>query len=261
MDLSLLSVNTIIAFLLVLFRIAGMIVSAPLFNMHNIPSQAKVGFAVTMALILFPLHSGHLVVPKDLIQFSLMAVQETIIGILIGYTANLIFMALQIAGELISMQIGLSISNLLDPITGTQSAVVGQFFFYLAALLFLSLNIHHALIIGVDRSFNWIPLGHFFGEGHLTGALVADRFIRLTGDMFLMSLMIAAPLMGLMLTLEISLSFVAKVMPQMNIFVVGLPLKIGVGLIVMMISLPYVGNLLGDHYANLVKVLLGLYKT
>lgn len=261
MDLSLLTMNTIIAFLLVLFRIAGMLVSAPLFNMRNIPTQLKVGFAVGIALILFPLHSGDLVLPKDLIQFSLLAVQETIIGILIGFTANLVFIALQVAGEFFSMQMGLSIANLLDPVTNVQSAVVGQFFFYFAALLFLNLNIHHALIVGVDRSFNAIPLGHFIGEGNLTGGLMAERFIKLSSDMFLMAMMIGAPLMGMIVLLDIALAFVAKVMPQMNIFIVGLPLKVGGGLLIMLISLPYVSSLLGEHYATLVKVLLGLYKT
>lgn len=261
MDLSLLTLNTVIAFLLVLFRIAGMLVSAPLFNMRNIPAQVKVGFAVAMALILFPLHSAHLVIPKDLIQFSLLVIQESILGILIGFTANLVFIALQVAGEFFSMQMGLSIANLLDPVTNTQSAVVGQFFFYFAALLFLNLNIHHALIAGVDRSFNAIPLGHFIGEGNLTGGLMAERFIKLSSDMFVMAMMISVPLMSILILLEIALSFVAKVMPQMNIFIVGLPVKVGGGLFAMMVSLPYLSSLLGDQYATLIKVLLNLYKT
>lgn len=261
MDLSLLTLNTVIAFLLVLFRIAGMIVSAPLFNMTNIPAQVKVGFAVAIALILFPLHSANLVLPKDLIQFALLAIQETILGILIGFTANLVFVALQVAGEFFSMQMGLSIANMMDPVTHIQSAVVGQFFFYFAALLFLNLNIHHALIVGVDRSFNAIPLGHFIGEGHLIGGLMAERFIRLSGDMFLMALMIAGPLVSIVILLEIALSFVAKVMPQMNIFIIGLPLKVGGGLFAILVGLPYLSTLLGEHYATLVKTLLGLYKT
>lgn len=261
MDLSLLTVNTVVAFLLVLSRIGGMMVSAPLFNMHNIPAQAKIGMAVAFAFILFPLHAANLVVPKDIIQFSLLAIQETIIGILIGFTANLVFIALQMAGEYVSMQMGLSVANILDPVTQTQSPVVGQFFFYFAALLFLSLNIHHGLIAGVDRSFNWIPLGHFIGEGHLTGGVMAERFIKLTSDLFVMSLMIGVPLMGILLATEISLSFVAKVMPQMNIFMVGMPLKVLLGLVAILMGLPYLGSMLGDQYAYLIKVLLGLYKT
>jgi flagellar biosynthetic protein FliR len=90
---------------------------------------------------------------------------------------------------------------------------------------------------------------------------MAERFIKLTGDLFVMSLMIGVPLMGILLATEIALSFVAKVMPQMNIFMVGMPLKVMLGLLAILMGLPYLGSMLGDQYAYLVKVLLGLYKT
>lgn len=261
MDLSLLTMNTIIAFLLVLCRMAGMLVSAPLFNMRSVPPQAKVGLAVATALILFPLHSATLVVPKDLIQFSILAIQESIIGLLIGFTANLVFMGLQMAGEYISMQMGLSSANILDPVTQTQSAMIGQFFFYMGAFLFLSLNIHHALILGVHRSFESIPLGQFIGIGKLTGGLMAERMIRLSGDMFIVTLMVGVPLMGILLVSEIAIGFVAKVMPQMNAFMVAIPLKVALALVLILLCLPYLSMTLGEQYAHLTQVLMGLYKT
>jgi len=261
LDLSLLTVNTVIAFLLVLFRLAGMLVSAPLFNMRAIPMQAKVGLAVTMALLLFPLHTANLALPKDLIQFAAMAIQETILGLLIGYAAGLVFTALQMAGEYMSMQMGLSVANILDPITQTQTPVIGQFFFYLAALVFLTMNIHHGLIAAVDRSFTWLPLGKFIGDpGVMSASLMTERFIKLTGDMFIMALMIGVPVMGILLVTELALSFVAKVMPQMNIFMVAIPMKVALGLLLIMISLPYLSAMLGDQYSNMVQILLGLYK-
>lgn len=261
MDLSLLTMNTIIAFMLVLCRLGGMLVSAPLFNMRNVPAQVKIGLAVATAIILFPLHSAHLVVPKDLIQFSLMAIQESIVGLILGFVANLIFMGLQIAGEYISMQMGLSTANILDPVTQTQSAMIGQFFFYLGGLLFLNLNIHHGLLLGIDRSFDWVPLGHFIGEGKLTGGLMTERLIKLTSDMFIVALMVGVPLMGILLILEVAVGFVAKVMPQMNAFMVAIPLKVALGLVLIIVCMPYLSMTLGDQYAHLVQVLMGLYKT
>jgi flagellar biosynthetic protein FliR len=261
LDLSLLTVNTVIAFLLVLFRISGMLVSAPLLNMPNIPGQAKVGIAFAIAFILFPLHSAALIIPKDLIQFAVLAFQETIIGILLGFTANLTFMALQMAGEYISMQMGLSVAHIIDPITQTQSPLVGQFFFYFAAMMFLDLNIHHALIAGIDRSFTWIPLGHFIGDGKLSAGLMTERFIHLGSGLFVMALTIGVPVMGIMLVMEVALGFVAKVMPQMNVFMVAMPLKIVMGLLVIMLSLPFFSSVLGDQYAHLVRLMLSLYKT
>lgn len=262
MDLSVLTVNTVVAFLLVLFRISGMLVSAPLFNMRAIPPQAKIGLAFAMALIFFPLHMGGLMVPTDLIQFALLAIQETLIGLLLGFTANLMFLAIQMAGEFISVQMGLSVAQVLDPVTQTNSPVMGQFFFYLAAILFLTLNIHHGLIVGIDKSFQWLPLGQFVGgEGALSGGALTVRLMKLTADMFLIALAIGLPVMGILLLSEVALGFVAKVMPQMNVFMVGIPLKVALGLLVIMISLPLVGEVLGHQYANLVQVLLGLYRT
>ncbi len=261
MDLSLLTENTIIAFLLILFRISGMLISAPLFNMPSVPNQVKIGLAFTIALVFFPLHSANLILPHDIFTMSMMVIQETIIGILIGFTASLTFIAIQMAGEFLSTQMGLSVAHMIDPLSHQQSPVVGQFFYYFAASIFLTLNIHHGLIMGLERSFDSLPLGHFIGEGHLTAALMTQRFIQLGSDMFLMALTVGVPVIGIMLCMEIGLSFVAKVMPQMNIFTVAIPAKVMLGLYLVFLSLPYFGDTLGTQYSHLVQVLMGLYKT
>ena len=92
-------------------------------------------------------------------------------------------------------------------------------------------------------------------------AMDRRRFIKLTADMFIMALTIGVPIMGILLVTEIALAFVSKVMPQMNVFMVGIPLKVGLGLLAIMLSLPYLAGILGDQYSRLVQVLLGLYKT
>jgi flagellar biosynthetic protein FliR len=260
-DSNLLNPQAILAFLLILFRVSGLMVTAPLLSMRNIPAMAKVGLAAAFALILFPLHAAHPPEARDLIQFAALALQETAIGLLLGFVANLTFMALQMAGEFMSVQMGLSVAHVLDPITQSQSPLIGQFFFYFAAMLFLGLNIHHGLIAGIERSFTWLPLGHFMGEGRLSAGLMAERCIYLTGEVFVMALSAGIPVMGLLLVMEIALGFVAKVMPQMNVFMVAIPLKVLLGLVVILLSLPAFGDVLGAQYAHLVQVLLSLYKT
>jgi flagellar biosynthesis protein FliR len=258
MDLQLLTISTVITFLLILIRISGMLVSSPVFSGNGIPAQVKVGIAVTLSILLFPLHADapgyH--VPHDLIAFSVMAAQEFVIGLLIGFVAELVFAAIRMSGEYIGVQMGLSVSGVLDPISGTQTPLVGQFYFIFAFLLFLSLNIHHALIVAVDRSFKWVPLG----EGIRNVALLTERFVTLGGEMFVIALLIGVPVMGILLATEAALGFVAKVMPQMNIFIVGLPLKIGLGLLVVLISLPYSAKFFADLYAAMIQHLLGLYQ-
>lgn len=256
-----LTMNTVISFLLVLFRVSGMLVSSPLVSMQSIPQRTKVGLAAVVALLLFPIYGTQLTVPVNLIQFALLVLQESLIGLLLGFTVRLVFASVQMAGEYISLQMGLSIASVIDPITQTQSPVIGQVFFYFAAFLFLSLNIHHALFAAVDRSFHWLPLGHFIGEGRLTAGLMAERMIHLGSEVFVLALMVGVPVMGVLLCTEIALGFVAKVMPQMNIFMVGLPLKVGLGFLLLQSSLPYLERLLGERYAQLVQVLLTLYKS
>ncbi|MEM0951245.1 MAG: flagellar biosynthetic protein FliR [Cyanobacteria bacterium P01_H01_bin.74] len=257
-----LTINNLIAFALVLSRASGILVSTPLLNFRSIPQTHKVGLAVVFSLILFPLYGQSIKIPTDLFAFGALVFQEVAIGLLLGYVVNLVFSAIQMAAEYISLQMGLSIASIMDPITQTQSPVIGQIFFYFAAFTFLSLNIHHGLFLAIDRSFEWIPLGQFFGQADILSAGgLTERMIVLASDIFVMALLVGVPVMGVLLCGEVALGFVAKVMPQMNIFMVAIPLKVGVGFILLLISLPYFGNLLAERYAQLVQVLLGLYKT
>jgi flagellar biosynthesis protein FliR len=242
-DLSLLTVSTVITFMLILFRVSGMLFTAPFFNGRLIPVQLKVGLAFTISLLLFPLHSMSFAIPKDLIQFSVIGAQEIMLGLILGFIADLVFVALQMAGDFISVQIGLSASAIMDPITGSQVQATGQIYFYLGLLLFLSFNAHHLLILAVDHSFNVMPLGHFFDLKTGIGPL-SERVLYLTAEMISLSLLIAAPVMGVMVVTETALAFMSKLLPQMNVFMVALPLKIGIGLSTMAICIPYVAELL-----------------
>ncbi len=258
MDLSLLSIPTILTFVLILTRISGIFVGSPLLGAGGIPRQIKIGMALVIALILFPLHAGAeaFQIPLNLIQFSVLAVQEFAIGVLIGFTAELIFAGVRMSGEYLAVQMGMSISSVLDPMTGIQTPIIGQFYYIFAFLLFLILNVHHALIVALDRSFHWIPLGDGF---HHWGVLT-QKFILMGGEMFVVALLVAMPVMAVLMLTDTAMAFMAKVMPQMNIFIVGLPLKSAVGLLVVMVTLPLLASFLSDQYAELVQRLLGLYK-
>lgn len=259
MDLSLLTVGTVITFLLILIRVSGMMVSAPILSLASMPAYTKIGTAIGLSLLLFPLHMGakEYVVPHDIFPFAAMAGQEFLIGLLIGFAAQLVLTGIQAAGEMISIQMGLSVATVLDPVSQTQNPLIGQFYNLMAILLFLSLNIHHALIAAVHRSFEWIPLGQPFS--HLTGILT-QRFITMGQEMLVLAITFALPVFGVLLVLDIALSFVAKVMPQMNIFVVGMPLKVMCGMALMIASLPFGIHFISDQYAILVQHILGLFK-
>lgn len=242
MDLSLLSVSTVITFLLIMFRVSGMLLTAPFFNGRAMPVQVKVGLAFAISILLFPLHAEKFLLPRDLIEFTIIAAQEIMLGLMLGFVADLIFLALHMAGEFISIQMGLSMSSILDPMTGVQVQAMGQIYFYLGLLIFLSLNVHHLLILAVNHSFDVLPLGHFFDLSKI--GVLSERILLLTGEMLTLSLLVAAPVMGVLLVTEVGLAFMSKVMPQMNVFMVAMPLKIGIGLTTLAICVPYISDLL-----------------
>ena len=255
---NLLTIPAMLTFVLILIRVSGIFVSAPLLSGRGIPGRVKIAISVGMALILYPLHvkTPGFVVPTDLLGFTVVGFQELVIGLLIGYAAELLFTGIRMSGEYLAVQMGLSISSVLDPVSGTQTAVLGQFYFLFAFILFLILNVHHALIAGLEKSFYWIPLG----QGITNWAVLAEKFMMLTADMFKVSLLVGLPVMGVLLVTEISMAFMAKVMPQMNIFIVGLPLKAVIGMLVVMATLPFMVGFLSDQYTELVQHVLGLYK-
>lgn len=232
-----------------------MFLTAPLLNNRAIPQQAKVGLAFAITLILFPFHSAHFVVPTDLIQFAVVGAQELMIGLILGFVADLVFISLQFAGEFVSIQMGLSMTTVLDPDAGIQVPVIGQIFFYFGIFLFLGLNIHHALILGLNHSFDVLPLGQFFKSS----GMMCERFLYLTGQMFSMALLVAAPVMGILFVSEIALAFVAKVMPQMNIFMVGMPLKLIMGLVTIAVCLPYISEFMQGQFQQLYAHLKMLF--
>jgi len=258
MDLSLLTTATIITFCLILIRVSGMMMSGPLFNLNGIPNQSKIGMAFAFSLILFPIYAQatSYIAPTDLPSFFWLAFQEFVIGLLIGFVAEMMFIAVRMAGEYLAMQMGLSSSAVLDPVSGVQTPVIGQLYFIVAIWLFLSINAHHALILGIDKSFHWIPLGQ--GITHV--GILTQRFLALGSDLFVVALLVGLPVMSILLVLEAAISFVAKVMPQMNIFTVALPFKAAIGLLVLMMSLPFMPSFLTDQYADLVQHVFGLFR-
>lgn len=258
MDLSVLTISTILVFLLMLIRITGMLVASPFFGQMGVPVQVQVALAVTFSIILYPVYAAKAAVPvTDLWQFAWIGGVEFVIGMLIGFVANLVFAAVQLAGHHVTMQMGLSIAHVVDPISQQQAPIMAQFYFIMAILLFMALNMHHSLILAVARSFDSIPVasGAVANLGVLTG-----RFMALAAEMFVTSLMLILPILGMMLLMEISLAFTAKIMPQMNIFMVSLPIKVGLSLILMYLTLPFTVEALSKAYEQLAKHLVVLYQ-
>ena len=253
--MELFTTTNILIFFLILTRNAGMLLVAPIFGTNQIPPSIKVVISFALTVIMFPLvYKLPYEIPADLYIFALAATKEFLAGVIIGFAAVLMFTAIQLAGEYISHLMGLSIANVVDPISNQHVPVIGQFYYILALLMFLSINGHHWLFAAVQTSYLAVPIGFEF-PGIM---IVLERLLVLSSQMFVIAMMLIAPILGVLFVTEVALGFMAKVMPQMNIFVVGLPLKIYIGLTLIIMVLPMTESYLQNIFKTLCYTLYKL---
>ncbi len=257
--LTLLSPNNIIIFIIVFTRLAGMLASAPLFSTYPIPTLAKVWLCATVAFIMYPvvLKTSLLLVPNNMLELTLFLIKEFFVGFLIGFIAKFIFSAVQIAGQTLGLQMGITMSQVLDPTSNEQTPVVGQIYVYITTIVFISLNAHFWLFTSIYKSFSSIPPGLEF---IFTPELV-KQVILLFSHMFVISFQIILPLFCVLFVSEVLMGFMAKMMPQMNIFMVALPLKISLGLILIIIfiapTISYLAYAIEKYMAGILKLFMG----
>lgn len=257
--LNLLSPNNIIIFIMVFTRLAGMIFSAPLFSTYPIPMQAKVWLSATVAFIVYPvvLNTAGIQVPENMISLTLFLIKEFFIGFLIGFIARFIFSAVQIAGQTLGIQMGITMSQVLDPTSNEQTPIVGQVYVYITTIVFITLNAHHWLFTSVYKSFSSIPPGIEFV---FTPALVKQVAL-LFSHMFVISFQIILPIFCVLFISEVLMGFMSKMMPQMNIFMVALPFKIGLGFVLMLIflapTISYLAHAIERYMAGILRLFMG----
>lgn len=227
-----LTVPQLETFFLILVRVFSMLAVFPIFSAPQIPHQLRLGLGAVIAVILF-----HVVPPVTLAPnfYELVAaiVAQVVLGVIIGFIASLVFVSIQFAGELIDLQIGFAVANVISPTTQQNITVIGEFELAIATLIFLITDSHHLLIEGIAGSFTLVPLPFINLDPSVMSNAVSFLSLAL-----LNVFKIAAPPAAALFITNVALSFMARVAPQMNVFVVGLPLQIGVGLIMMAVSVP-----------------------
>ncbi|KPK96090.1 hypothetical protein AMJ80_02020 [bacterium SM23_31] len=223
-----------IVFFIGFVRIATILSTVPVFGYQSIPIPVKAGLAFFISWVLFPMiEAGDFLIPIDFLPFVLMVLREILVGLIIGLAANFLFIGIQMAGELIGMDMGFGIVNILDPMTGEQVSIIGQYKYVISLLLFLAINGHHFLLNALRSSFTAIPLG----TANFT-QLITTNIIRMSTDIFKIALQIGAPALVVLFLTSFVMGIIARTVPQMNIFIVGFPLKISVGLVMIWISIP-----------------------
>lgn len=212
-----------------------MIFSMPLISTYPIPQQVKIWLGALVAFILFPMvaASSNLVVPHSMPELVLFLFREFTIGYIIGFCANFLFSAVQIGGEFVSIQIGISMSQVLDPSTGESTQVISQMYSYLATMVFIGLNAHQWLFAAIYKSFQAFPPGIDYV---FTGNVVS-QVLHMTSSIFSIGISMILPIFCVMFVSEVLMGFMSKMMPQMNIFMVAIPLKIYLGIILILMFL------------------------
>ncbi len=232
--------NTIVqgfpVFLLILCRITAFFVVTPIFSSRSVPNTFKIGLGFFISFIVFLTYGIQQKVVMD-VGYVLLVIREVLVGLLMGYVVYLFFSVVQTAGGLMDLQIGYAMANVVDPHTGASAPLLGNFKYMLMMLVFLTMNGHHYLLNGLMDSYQWMPLSNELFQ-HLMNVSIADYLTRTFGQTFLLAFQVAAPLIVAMFLTDVGLGFLTKTAPQFNVFVVGIPLKMMVGLFLLILLLP-----------------------
>ncbi|MDI6870366.1 MAG: flagellar biosynthetic protein FliR [Bacillota bacterium] len=248
-------------YLLVLVRVTGFLGATPFFGSRAIPSRLKMALGLAIAFFLLPLGKPPAagVEPASPGRYALAIGSELLLGFALGYAVTMTFSALQLAGQLIDVPMGFSLVNVLDPVLAQQVPVLGQFQYILFTVMFLAIDGHHHLLQALVKTFELIPLGGF---QYFPG--LAEVMVKGFGAAFLLGFKVSLPVISALFLTDVALGLVARAVPQMNVFVIGFPAKIAVGLVFVMLMLPvYVGfvdlafNPRGDVYRLIAAILKG----
>jgi flagellar biosynthetic protein FliR len=222
------------AFIWPFFRILALVSSAPVLGNTSVPVRVKVGLSIVLTLVLAPiLGSMPAVEPGSAIGLLILA-QQVVIGVAIGFTMRIIFTAVEMAGNIAGMQMGLGFATFFDPQNAAQVPVVGQFLGLLATVLFLALNGHLYMIEVLAQSFQALPVSPQPFSAAGWRALAGWG-----GEIFLAGLLLSMPIMAALLITNLALGIMTRAAPQLNVFSVGFPITLAAGFVVLAIALPY----------------------
>lgn len=245
--------------LLILVRISCFVFVAPFYGTNNVPSRVKIGLSVLIAILIFGSVDKTAVAYTGLIGYAVIVLREGITGLLIGLAANICNSIILFAGNIIDMDIGLAMAQEFDPMMKTQVTITGNLYQYFILLLMLATNMHHYILRALIDSYEVIPVnGQMFDWGS-----IANTWIQFMGDMFVIAFRIMLPIFACVMILNCILGIMAKVAPQMNMFAVGMQLKVLLGLTVLFLIvtlLPGISDFIFTEMKRMiVSMIEGMY--
>jgi flagellar biosynthesis protein FliR len=242
----------VVGFFLVLARVTPLFVLAPLFSSSMIPVRVRGIIAVGLAIGLTPLatHGQH--VPTDPLAIAGLVVCNVLVGLAFAFAVGVVFSAVEAAGAILDVISGFSYGALIDPIDGNQGGVLTSFYALIGLALFVAVGGDAWTLRGISRTLTLVPLTRAPALGSLTAG-VESAF----GSLFVSALEVAAPALLALLVTDVAFGMVSRVVPQLNVFAVGFPLKVGVALLVVGASLPFIGGFESNQVSDAVNTALG----
>jgi flagellar biosynthesis protein FliR len=252
------SEEQVAGFILVLARISPLFILAPLFSSKLLPLRARGIVAVGLAIGIAPIALGagngqH--IPMEILPLGGLILKEMLVGLGFSFALAALFAAIQVAGSILDTLIGFSFGALVDPVTGTNGGVLNQLYGLIGVMIFVVINGDAWVIQGLARSYEAIPLA----DAPRLGTLVEGAQVAFSGILGA-AVQVAAPVMLAVLLSDVAFGLVSRVVPQLNVFGVGFPAKVTVGLVMVGAALPFLGGWLGDELQTSVSSALHTLK-
>lgn len=243
-------------FLLIFVRVASFVYIAPFFSMSNTPLRVRVGLAFFISVLLYQTGPEQEVVYDTLIGYTIIVMKEAVTGFLIGFGANLCTAVVSFAGQIADMEMGLSMASLFDPATKQQTTITGVYYNYMVLLLLMISGMHRYLLKALAETYELIPInGAVFHDDALLQALITFM-----GDYIIVGFRICLPIFAVMIILNAVLGILAKVSPQLNMFAVGIQLKVLVGFCVLFVTTAMLPDAAGFIYEQMKRMVVSFVR-
>lgn len=226
--------------LLILVRITSFIFLCPGFSFSGLPNTVKIALSFSISIILYMI-LPEIGVISGLFHFVVLIIKETLFGIAMGYITQLVYGIMEIAGQLIDFQVGFSMASVYDPSMGTTASNYGKTYYWLSISIFFLLDMHHRVIETLIKSFEYIPIGTAGFQG-LTVLSILNLFSRV----FELAVNLAAPMIIVVLVTDVVLGIISRTVPQINVLMLGMPLKSMVSFFITILMLSWLMKTIGN---------------
>ena len=251
-----LTVENLEYLLLIIVRLSAFIFSAPIFSVNYIPVKVKILMSVFLGVLVYYMVPVNMPQSAGMISFAIVILQESIAGLMLGFISNACLYIVNFSGRIIDMEIGFAMANVIDPSTKMQASVTGAYYTQFVSILLLVSNMHYYIIKAIIDSFKYIPVGEVFIHRNMYE--IVQTFIV---DYFIIGFRIVLPVFAITLIVNVVLGVLAKIAPQMNMFVVGMQLKVFVGLFSLLIiagMIPMIANYIFEEMREYIGIVMNM---